>query len=81
MFQKAHPGGTQGGLTWAGRNAALLPLPCSFHWAPGPSPWEQLVPEGAGGRPGEPTTQVTLAALLLLDQSSVCGWCLGEVAG
>ena len=31
----------------------------SFRGAPGSSPWEQLVSEGAGGRPGEPRTQVT----------------------
>ena len=31
----------------------------SFRGAPGSSPREQLVPEGAGGRPGEPRTQVT----------------------
>lgn len=28
-------------------------VPCSVHWAPRPPPWQQLEPEGPGGRAGE----------------------------
>lgn len=51
-------------------------LPCSVHGAPGSAPWEQLVPESAGSCPGESRTHFspgTPAALLLWDQSPVCG--------
>lgn len=83
--------GFEAGLLGAGESAlpgSALPPSCSFRGAPGPSAREQLVPEGAGGCPGEPRTGLlptlpawTPALLLRRDRSPCVALRGGGAAG